>query len=887
MSDPGRPERHRVLARQLRKLGLSADAPPQDLAAWRKLLDRIDRSYSDADQDRYLMERSLAVSSREMKELYESLRRTTDSALAKERERLRTVISNSGAGLCTLDVDGRLESINPEGERLLGWSESELTGELFLDWVDPGREDGSGSADGEEGARGGQCRLALRDVVRMDEPIRDQDGEFVRRDGSSLPVSYALSPLFADGELAGAVLVFLDRTERDRVEDELEHSKERAEAATQAKSEFLANMSHEIRTPMNAIVGMTGLLLDSELTAEQSECVETIRTSGDALLTLIDDILDFSKIEAGRMELDLEAFDLRDAVEEGLDLLAQSASRAGLDLAYVIEEGTPGTIVGDVARVRQVLVNLLSNAIKFTDEGEVVVRVSARPTGDDRFEVHFEVKDTGIGIPQDRLARIFDAFTQVDASTTRRYGGTGLGLAICRRLVVMMGGRVWAESAAGRGSTFHFTIVAAQGESQPKVYLRAKQPALTDRTVLIVDDNATNRTILAHQARGWGMRPRTAKSPEEALDWLRGGERFDIALLDMHMPGMDGLELAGEIHGVVGSDELPLVLVSSAAGRRRADEPDADRFAARLAKPIKPRQLFDTLVGVLERRDGGGLRHRRTKSGRLAVPIGEQSRPELRILIAEDNPINQKVATRILGRLGYQADVAANGREALDAVARTTYDVVLMDMQMPEVDGLEATRQIRRDLPHELRPWVIGVTANAAPADRQACLDAGMDDYVAKPVTVSDLQDALARAKPGPLAPPPAPIEPMSDDVPAVDARIVADLGVLAQGSDDDVVGELLGLLTREVQLRLPELREALGAGDGERIVPVSHRLKGSSLALGAKTLAAVFEGIERRARAGELGEDVTTLLDRVEPELARVIAFFDRPKGSGLGSSH
>ena len=668
------------------------------------------------------------------------------SATQESERRLTDIIDFLPDPTLVIDVEGRVVAWNRAMEEMTGITAEEMLGKGDYEYALPFY---------------GERRPILIDLALLPREELERKYAHLERKGSVL-AGEAFTPrlkgrgryLYAtasvlhnsQGRVVGAIETIRDITERKDAEEELQKAKAAAEAATQAKSAFLATMSHEIRTPMNAIIGMSGLLLNTPLDQQQQEFAEIIRASGDALLTIINDILDFSKIEAGKMELEYTAFELRECLEGAIDLLAARAAEKKLDLAVEIRPNVPHAVIGDVTRLRQVLINLLNNAVKFTEQGEVVLTAAVEDeqpkTGQGKaVTLHFAVRDTGIGIPADRLNYLFQSFSQVDASTSRKYGGTGLGLAISKRLAEMMGGNMWVQSVPGQGSIFHFTIQAEPARTEAHARLRGEQPRLAGRRLLVVDDNPTNRRIITLQTHDWGMITRETGSPAEALAWIRQGDPFDLAIVDMHMPEMDGIELAKEIRKLRDAKALPLVMLSSVGGRE-ADADEVD-WAAYLTKPIKQSQLFNLMAGVFG--------HIETQPARPAPqpPKADSQMADrfpLQILLAEDNAFNQKLAVHLLGQMGYRVDLAANGIEAVQSVERQHYDVILMDVQMPEMDGLEASRQICARWPREQRPHIVAMTANAMQGDREMCLAAGMDDYISKPIRISDLAAALERA---------------------------------------------------------------------------------------------------------------------------------------------
>jgi PAS domain S-box-containing protein len=741
----------------------------------------------------------------------------------RQRQYLESLVAISPAAVVVMDADQLVTDWNPAAAELFGYSADEALGRTIDELVFGDADRGEGREITHEAMKVGRAQRITRRR---------------RKDGTPVDVELKLVQLTADGSHVGFLGIYHDVTE-------LQRARQEAEAATQAKSAFLATMSHEIRTPMNAVIGMTDLLLGTELTGEQREFAEVVHSSGDALLHVIDDILDYSKIEAGKLELEHEPFDLRECVERALEIVAPRAWEKRIELGCLIDEDAPAGIVGDASRLRQVLLNLLSNAVKFTEEGEVVVLVEAEATASGPVRLEFAVRDTGIGIPPDRMDRLFTSFSQVDASTTRRYGGTGLGLAISKRLVELMGGTIRVESDEGEGSIFRITLLVEPAELPMR---RAADDALTQllgKRVLIVDDNATNREIVTRHGRAWGMEPVAVESGAAALALVDAGERFDVAVLDMMMPRMDGVELARELRTRRSRRELPMLLLTSLG--RLAHDAAGNDFDAQLAKPVRASQLYNALVRLLAAEEGSESTFEAERPGTAGS--------SLRILLAEDNAVNQKVALRMLERLGYTADVAANGLEAIAALERRTYDVVLMDVQMPELDGLDASRRICKRWP-ETRPRIIAMTANALPEDREACFAAGMDDYVAKPIRPDVLAGALKRVRPA--ADPPA-----REAGGRLDAAALESLRELG---GDDFLAEVIDTFLADVPMLLATLQRALEEEDDAEVRRAAHTLKSNGATLGATEFAELCRTLEQQAKDGRL-EETPGLVVRIEEE--------------------
>ena len=650
--------------------------------------------------------------------------------LEKSRTELQLALDVANDGLWDLNVPSQELRMSPRWHTMLGYGPGEITPEYgaMIELIHP--ED--------------QMRVEglMQGLLNSTQKEFEADFRLLQKTGGWKWVASRAKVVEQDnhGLPLRIVGTNLDIDARKQTEFELAEAKFRAEAASVAKSSFLAHMSHELRTPLNAVIGLTSLLMRSEMKDEQHEYVKTVQSSGEMLLTLINDILDISKVEAGELKLERHIFNLRKCVESAVDLIASRAAEKRLELSYHVEPNVPVNIIGDVVRLRQVMLNLLNNAVKFTEHGEVVLTVRSTPHPDaEKCNIYFTVRDTGIGISPEQRLHIFQPFRQADSSTTRRYGGTGLGLTICDKLVRLMHGSVEVDSVPGQGSSFCFNIeagAAATEAGEEDESLKSDLPEFRGKQVLVVDDNATNRCILEKYLWLWGANPVMASSGFEALTVLENHPPFALVLLDMFMPGMDGMELARTIRERPAFKHLPLVMLTSAMGHD--DEIRNFDFAGVLFKPIKPAILCKNILRIFSKQ----LVHEKIEKNKPVLV--DEMRP-LRILMAEDNLINQRVCMLLLGRLGYAADVAGNGQEALLAVESSSYDVILMDVQMPIMGGLEATQEICKRWPEGVRPYIIGVSAHAMSEERERALSHGMNDYLSKPFNIDELRYALLK----------------------------------------------------------------------------------------------------------------------------------------------
>ena len=878
------------------------------------------------------LEASLKQSKKAYKEVEEALRQSDQAAEAARRSerRYRALFDNVPAGIYRVSPEGKLLAANAAMVTMLGYSSAE---ELLTKNVK------------RHGLLDPEARERFERALQRTGGVRGYETAWTCKDGTALYVrENANAVVDSDGTVKYYEGTIEDITEQKRAEaavkkqarelaqtvKALEKAKRDAEAATRAKGEFLANMSHEIRTPMNAVIGMTSLLRDLDLTPEQREYVETIRVSGESLLGIINDILDFSKIEAGRIEFEKHPFSPRVCIEESLELLSGNAAEKGLELAYDLGARVPNFVLGDITRVRQVLVNLISNAVKFTKKGEIVVTLNAEARTDHEYALHFSVRDTGIGIDPERHSRLFKAFSQVDASTTRKYGGTGLGLAISKKLVNMMGGTIWVESAPGKGATFNFAFPVAAAPSDDSLDLNGRQESVAGKRVLIVDDNATSRRIVSTVLERWGMSTAAAGSGTEAMSRLHSNEQFDLCLLDLEMPEMNGMVLAEKIRENHSADVLPIVMMTT-VGQRLTNK---RHISGALKKPIKYDVLLDTVLRAFSLE---GLKVTDTTVGRPHDQRMAAVWP-LRILIAEDNLINQKVALRLLERLGYQADVVANGMEAVVASRHVNYDVILMDVQMPEMDGLEATRQLCKQHPPEDRPRIIAVTADAQESDREECLKAGMDDYLSKPVRLDQVADALYKTDPRQRTDEPQEDDPAAptagddgaptteDDAgqaPSDDEAIKQAIERAVEESDDSVdepasaepqmeattnetqsnnhndtgiellneddpefLADLINSYLDMTPSMLKEMKRHVAAGDRGALKSVAHKMKSGSGQIGLKKLSGLCGELQSASAGQKKGVDLQDQVEMIEAEYCRLVPLLQHKRESLEGGS-
>ncbi len=715
-----------------------------------KEVTRLRLKVSAVEQLLKVLEHTANQRASKLEQLLEERKRSEEQA-RQSHEMVRLLLDSTAEAIYGLDVLGNCTFANPACVRLLGYThENELLGKNMHDLAHHSRSDGAPYPVAE-------CRIYQGFESGIGTHVDDE--VFWHQDGSSFPVEYWSHPIRRGEAKIGAVVTFLDVTERKLFDQELRDAKDTAEEANRAKSEFLANMSHEIRTPMNGILGMTELTLDTELTKEQRDNLGLVRLSAESLLTVLNDILDFSKIEAGKFEVESIPFELRESLGEAMHSLSFRSQQKGLELIYDVRPDVPESLIGDPGRLRQILVNLVGNAIKFTQHGEIVVTVALHSKNEPKVCLQISVADTGVGIPEDRQAKIFEAFSQADGSTTRKFGGTGLGLTISTKLVELMGGLIWVESEPGKGSTFHFTAwMGVQDKVAPPARVEASQ--LRGLPVLIVDDNFTNRTVLQGMLSRWGMKTSSVDGAEAAIPAMETAAReacpFSIAIVDGQMPGIDGFTLLKQIQARPELAGTIIVMLTSIGRKGDAARCRELGIAAYLVKPARQNELLETLCRVLSKSPDA------ESPTLITRHILREERSRLQILLAEDNAVNQTLAVRLLEKRGYAVTVVGDGRAAVAALEKQSFDLVLMDVQMPEMDGFQATAAIRaKEQPGGRRQPIIAMTAHALKGDQERCIAAGMDGYVSKPIRTVDLfaaiESAVGKAKPAPPEPALAP----------------------------------------------------------------------------------------------------------------------------------
>ncbi len=818
--------------------GQPISAPDGSVVGALCVIDRQPRILSEEDlqslQDlARLVERELMPD--DMRTVFK-IQKEAEELLRIGEARFREVVDLPGKFVWETDLNATISYVSDRVGELLGRKQDELQGRNLFENAVP-----------EDAAT-----ASAKFVFAAEKGQRFSDLEFRCRtgeEGALVWLSARGAPMY---DLAGKLIGYRgfceDVTERKQIQEESLAAKESAESANRSKSEFLANMSHEIRTPMNAVVGMTGLLLGTDLNVEQRNYAQTIRQSADTLLTIISDILDFSKIESGKLELENHPFGLAVLAEESVDCVALQASEKGLELHWHIAPELPPGLEGDITRLRQILANLLSNAVRFTSVGDVSVHIRQAASETGESFVLYSVWDTGIGIPADKIDRLFQSFSQVDASTTRKFGGTGLGLAISRKLAELMGGRIWVESEEGKGSGFHVAVPLKEA-APPKPLI--PNPILKGKSYLIVASHLGVRLMMQSFAQGWGMQVTLAASAAEAMKKLRAGQIFDAAIIEENLPDQSGKDLVQDLHKQRGFANIPCLLLSSLRQQAAYGQNLPPGFIACLSKPAHYTQMHNVLATALKgEKITSNLLH---TTGRIDGGFG--TRRPLRILLAEDNVINQKVATRILSQMGYRPDVVQNGVEVLQALERQKYDVILMDVQMPEMDGLEATRQIRQQWTGPRRPWIIAMTANAMDIDQKNCFEAGMDGYLSKPVRIEALEAELVRS---------------SENIgQVVDFSVLSRFGEMT-GSASEAVRELVEIFAEETPQALQQIRADIEARRAQGISVQALQLGRACSNFGAERMQQLCSSLQAAGKSGDFPL-ASEFAERLEAEFALV----------------
>ncbi|MEW6110997.1 MAG: PAS domain S-box protein [Thermodesulfobacteriota bacterium] len=815
----------------------------RDITERKEKEEQLRRAYEE-------MELRIVERSKDLVEANECLKREVEERTRLE-EKLRDtlqfknkLLSTAATGVFTLDVEGTLTTVNDEFCIITGYQPEEIVGEHY-------------------GVLGDTSYLDVIDLSQLDaaSSVQRCEGSLLTKDGRVLSVLMNHAPLVSDqGKVTGFIVSFVDVTE-------LIEARDAAEKASLAKAEFLANMSHEIRTPIHGIVGMTELTLNTDLTGEQREYLQAVRTSADSLMSVINDVLDFSKMEAGKLDLADIDFSLRDSIGEAMSTVAVQAHSKGLELLSHISPEIPDALIGDPGRLKQVIVNIVGNAIKFTEEGEVSLAVSMDWERGSEVWLHFTVTDTGIGIPEEKQHRIFRAFEQADSSTTRRFGGTGLGLAISSHLVRKMGGKMWVESEAGAGSTFHFTVHLAAREVAVAPHVAVTKAQLKDVPILVVDDNNTNRRILEEMLVYWGMKPTSVESGPAGLAAIekafRDGDPFRLIITDCMMPEMDGFDFAHSIKSDPRFESVPVIMLTSAGQRGDGARCQMAKVAAYLLKPVKQSDLLSAISRLLQAAAGNVV-----VESLITRHTIRETRRKLRILLAEDNLVNQKVATKMLEKMGHGVTVVANGKAAAEAVGRSIFDVILMDVQMPEMDGLQSTKVIReRERTTGKHIPIIAMTAHAMKGDRERCLEAGMDGYVSKPVNQAELFETLEDiGMKAPVTVPP--LESAVEPSGVIDRKAVCE----QVGGDEELLREIARIFLQESSLLCSRTREAIMLRDASALERSAHAIKGSVANFSTRGAVQTASSLEASGRDRDF-QQALGLFDRLEQELERVRA--------------